>query len=457
MEITRKQANLRPMSRLVALSVRIFTRWMPDAFSVAILLTLLTVGLAVTVAGYPLAAAIGSWGDGFWNLLTFTNQITLTLLFGYAFANTPPVRRALLRIAGLANSAPTAYALACFITGVLALFSWGLSLVSAGIMARAIGESCRSKGVAVHYPLLVASAFSGFVIWHQGLTSSVALTIATPGHFLEGEIGLVPTGETIFTLWNVSLALFVLVTLPWVMARLGPAPDHSEMMAETTTPGGPAQDGPKPGGASRTPASRLEWSPAVSLPLVAMGLFFLGVHFVVRDRGLELNILNFAFLMGGLALAGSAVRYAQIIVEGGRVAAPFLLQYPFYAGIAGIMADSGLARLVVEFFVSISTAQTLPWFAFLSGGLLNIFIPSGGGQWAVQGPIMMAAAQEIGADLPRAAMGVALGDQWTNLIQPLVLMPVLTIAAIGAREIMGYTFVALFYTGVVFSVALLVF
>lgn len=439
------------MQSLVSLFVRAFIRWMPDAFAVAILLTLLTVVLSVFVAGYPLRAAVESWGDGFWNLLTFTNQISLTLLFGYAFANTRPVRAALLRIAGLVTSAPMAYALACFITGVLALFSWGLALVAAGIMARAVGEACSRKGIRVHYPLLVAASFSGFVIWHQGITSSVGLAIATPGNFLEDQIGLIETSKTLFTGWNISVALFVLFSLPLVMAALRPSDDDIEEMNLPPAPIAPDESAEEEG----TPARWLERSPAVSLPIVVMGAVFLGVHFFVRGRGLELNILNFGFLIGGLALAGSAVRYAELIADGGRVAAPFLLQYPFYAGIAGLMADSGLARMVVEFFVSISTPGTLPVFGFLAGGLLNIFIPSGGGQWAVQGPIMMAAAQEVGADLPRVAMGVALGDQWTNLVQPLVLMPILMIAQIGAREIMGYTFVALFWTGLVFSLSLL--
>ena len=439
------------MQSLVSFFVRAFIRWMPDAFAVAILLTLLTVVLSVSVAGYPLRAAVESWGDGFWNLLTFTNQISLTLLFGYAFANTRPVRAALLRIAGLVTSAPMAYALACFITGILALFSWGLALVAAGIMARAVGEACSRKGIRVHYPLLVAASFSGFVIWHQGITSSVGLAIATPGNFLEDQIGLIETSKTLFTGWNISVALFVLCSLPLVMAALRPSDDDIEEMDLPPASIAPEENAVEEG----TPARWLERSPAVSLPIVVMGAVFLGVHFFVRGRGLELNILNFGFLIGGLALAGSAVRYAELIADGGRVAAPFLLQYPFYAGIAGLMADSGLARMVVEFFVSISTPGTLPVFGFLAGGLLNIFIPSGGGQWAVQGPIMMAAAQEVGADLPRVAMGVALGDQWTNLVQPLVLMPILMIAQIGAREIMGYTFVALFWTGVVFSLSLL--
>jgi len=250
---------------------------------------------------------------------------------------------------------------------VLALFSWGLALVSAGIMARANGEACLRKDIRVHYPLLVASAFSGFVIWHQRLTSSVGLAIATPGDFLEQQIGLIETSATLFTGWNLGVALFVLLTLPVVMAAL--RPDEGDVVEMGVPPEPEPTLDPE---LAETAARRLERSPAVSLPIVAMGLFFLGVHFFARGRGLELNILNFAFLVAGVALAGSVIRYAEVIADGGRV-----------------------------------------------------------------------------------AMGVALGDQWTNLVQSLVLVPVLTIASIGAREIMGYTFVALLWTGAVFSVALL--
>jgi short-chain fatty acids transporter len=206
-----------------------------------------------------------------------------------------------------------------------------------------------------------------------------------------------------------------------------------------------------------TPAERMEGSRALNLLVVAAGLAFLWSHFVARGDGLTLNVFNFGFLIAGMLLAGSLIRYVHVIVEGGRVAVPFLLQYPFYAGIAGVMADSGLADQVVQLFVSISSAATLPWFGLLSGGLLNLFIPSGGGQWAVQGPIMMEAALQLGADLPRVAMAVALGDQWTNLVQPLAIVPVITIARVPLREMMGYTFVALLYSGVVFSAALLLF
>lgn len=442
------------MTNLVQYLVRFFLRWVPDAFVVAALLSLLTFALAIGVADYPAQAALESWGDSFWDLLTFTNQIVLTLLFGYAFANTPPVRRVLLALAGLARSPGAAYGMACLITGVCALFNWGMSLIAGGIMSRAIGESCRRAGVKVHYPLLVASAFSGFVIWHQGLSSSIGLALATPGHFLEEEVGLISISQTILSPWSLVVAMIVLCTMPFVMAALRPRseaeieeiPDRLLGVAEKIVEESRAL----------TPAQRVEKSAILNLLIVGCGVFYLWVHFVVRGDGLNLNILNFSFLVAGLLLAGSPIRYVGIIVEGGKVAVPFLLQYPFYAAISGVMADSGLAQMVVELFTSISSARTLPFFGFLSGGALNLFVPSGGGQWAVQGPIMMEAAQRVGADVPRVAMSVALGDQWTNLIQPLAIIPVLTIAGIHLREIMGYCFVALAWSGLLFSLALLV-
>lgn len=432
----------------------LFVRWMPDAFSVALILTLISATCAVGLADYPLVSTVEAWGDGFWNLLSFTNQITLTLLLGYALAATPPIERLLARAAGRVHTARAAYMTACGLTGFLALLSWGLSLVSAGIIARAIAQACKQRGIRVHYPLLVASAFSGFVIWHQGLTSSIGLALATPGHFLEEQVGIISTRETIFTTWNLGLALFVLVFLPPLMAWLHPRDEAAIIEFSGTDPElHHRESAPSP---ALTPAHRIDFSPWLIFPLLAMSLFYLLWHFLSREQGLELNILNFAFLFLGIALAGSSARYAQIIVQGGRVAVPFLLQYPFYAGIAGVIAQSGLASMIVNFFASISTPFTLPLFAFFSAGFLNIFIPSGGGQWAVQGPLMMSVAQQAGADLPRVAMAVALGDQWTNLIQPLTLIPVMTIAGIGVRDVMAYTFVALLFTGAVFSLALFI-
>ena len=436
--------------------VRLVERWMPDPFVIAVLLTLLVFVLAVAVAGFGPVDAVTAWGDSFWNLLTFTMQIVLTLALGHALAHTPPARRLLEAAAGRVRTARGAYMMVCFVGGATALISWGLSLVAAAILARTTAENCRARGIDVHYPLLVASGYSGFVIWHQGLSGSIPLVINTPGHFLESTIGLVPVAETIFTPWSMAVALLLLVTLPLVMSRL--EPDASERRPLPGHLVGDSEPDIEPDLHARgTPAAKLEHSAAMSALLVIVGFLYLGIFFFMRGGGLNLNIVNFAFLITGLALSRSPVHYLSLLSNAAKVIGPFLIQYPLYAGLMGLMAASGLGQMLVEAFVNISTAETLPLWAFFSGGILNIFIPSGGGQWAIQGPIVIDAALALGADVPRVAMAVAMGDQWTNMIQPLFAIPALAIAGLHIRDIMGYCLVALLFSGAIFVAALTLF
>lgn len=349
-----------------AFFVRLVERWIPDPYVIAVILTAIVFLLSATVADYGIIETVNAWGDSFWSLLRFTAQIILTLVLGYAVANTEPARRFLESIAGRVNTARGAYMMVCLVGGVTALISWGLSLVAAAVMARKTAQVCRAKGVRIHYPLLVASGYSGFVVWHQGFSGSIPLAINTPDHFLVEKTGLIGISQTILTPWSLTIALIIVITLPFLMARL--APD-----------------------------------------------------------------------------------------DAARVIGPFLIQYPLYAGLMGVMAASGLGAMLVEQFVSISSAETLPIWSFFSGAILNIFIPSGGGQWAIQGPIVVDAAISLGADLPRVAMAVALGDQWTNMIQPLFAIPALAIAGLHIRDIMGYCVITLLFTGLVFLTGLMFF
>lgn len=433
--------------------VRLVERWMPDPFVIAMLLTMLVFVLAVTLAGQPPIEAVSAWGDSIWDLLAFTMQIMLTLALGHALAHTPPARRLLEGVAGRVKTARGAYLMVCFVGGVTALFSWGLSLVAAAILARTTAENCRRRGILVHYPLLVASGYAGFVLWHQGLSGSIPLAINTPGHFLEDTIGLVSVTQTIFTPWNMGLALFLLISLPFVMSRLEPKASECRPLPDHLDGGDEPEHDPElhaPG----TPAAKLEQSPVINVIAVILGLVYLWVLFESRDGSLNLNILNFGFLILGLALSRSPVHYLSLLSNAARVLGPFLIQYPLYAGLMGLMAASGLAAMLVEAFVGVASAQTLPIWAFFSGGILNVFIPSGGGQWAIQGPIVVDAAMQLGADVPRVAMAVALGDQWTNMIQPLFAIPALAIAGLHIRDIMGYCVIALIFSGGVFIAAL---
>jgi len=438
--------------------VSLFNRWMPDAFVVAVVLTILTYAMALLFTGSGVGETAIMWGDSFWNLLRFTGQVVLTLLFGHVVAHTPPVHKSLGKLAGLVKSAPMAYGFACLITGICALFSWGLSLIVGGIIARAIGESCKRNNIVIHYPLLVSASYSGFAIWHLGISGTIPLTVATEGHFLQDAMGLIPFSETVFTPWSLGIAFATLFTLPFVMTRLRPKDEECEpvsdaLMAETEAADIDAIEDTE---IEATPASRLDhWRP-LNFILVAAGLYFLFVHFDGRGKGLDLDILNFGFFLLGIGLSNSLAHYMALVNNAARIVGPYLLQYPFYAGIAGIMALSGLAQMLVDVFVAYATADTLPFAAFISASILNIFIPTGGGQWAVQGPIMIDAAKTLEADLPLVSMAVALGDQLTNLIQPIVIVPVLAIAGLHIRQVMGYMVMAMAWCGLVFLLGLAV-
>lgn len=299
--------------------VSLFNRWMPDAFVVAVILTIFTAIMAVLAADFSPSDTVLSWGDSIWNLLRFTNQVVLTLLFGHAVAHTPLVHKGLGMLAGKVHSAKVAYSLACFITGVCALLSWGLSLIVGGILARSIGERCKKEGIIIHYPLLVAASYSGFVLFHQGLSGTIPLTIATPDHFLESTMGIVPFSETVFSSWSMSLAAIILITLPVVMTRLRPADDECEPLSDALLAHSEAVEAAADLKAledpheAPTPASKLDhWRP-LNWVLIAAGLYYLGTHFFVREQGLNLDILNFAFLMLGLGLICCNTRSTQAL------------------------------------------------------------------------------------------------------------------------------------------------
>ncbi len=433
--------------------VAFLNRWMPDSFVVAVVLSVFVFVMAITAAGFPVAATAQAWGDSIWDLLRFTNQIVLTLLLGHVLAHTPPVRRLLMAVASLVRTPFAAYVATTMVAFVCTYISWGLGLVAGGIMARAVGESCRRNGIVIHYPLLVACAYAGFVVFHQGITASIPLTVAEPDHFLVERIGTIPFTETALSPWRLGVVVVTFLTLPFVMARLAPDDESCEQLPERLLETPMEQDEPHDPAVhgDDTPAAWLErWRP-LNFILVAGAVFWLLNHFSANGIfALELNVVNLLFLTLGLALSHSPIQFVQLVANAARTVGPFLVQYPLYAGIAGVMAISGLAQMLVDAFVGLSSAQTLPFAAFLSAGVLNIFIPSGGGQWAVQGPIMMDAAVQVNADLALTAMAVALGDQWTNLIQPLVVIPILAIAGLHVRQIMGYMVIALGWTGLIF-------
>ncbi len=418
-------------------ATRLMERWLPDAFVFVLILTLIAAGAAIVVEQQNPMSVIRMWGDGFWALLQFSMQMLLVLVTGFILASSPPVQALLARLAGLAKSGGSAILLVSVVSLAASWLNWGFGLVVGAIFAKEL-----ARVVRVDYRLLVAAAYSGFVIWHGGISGSIPLTISTPGHFTEAEIGVIPTTDTIFSSWNLLIVLAVFIVVPLVNRMMMPT-DAETIPVDPARLRDGEEEAPR---ILTTPSERIENSRILMLLIGLPGLAWL-VDYFIGGGGLNLNVVNFMFLFAGIVLHGTARSLLGALDQAVRGGAGIVIQFPFYAGIMAIMTGSGLATTMSEWFVSISTAQTLPFWSFISAGVVNMFVPSGGGQWAVQAPVMLPAAAALGADIPRVVMGVAWGDAWTNLLQPFWALPMLGIAGLKARDIMGFCVVQLLIVG----------
>ncbi|MCP1365034.1 TIGR00366 family protein, partial [Halomonas sp. BBD48] len=378
------------------------------------------------------------------NLLTFSMQMLLVLVTGFMLASSPPVRRLLARLASQADNAAKAIVLVSVVSLAASWINWGFGLVVGALFAKELARQVR-----VDYRLLVASAYSGFVVWHGGLAGSIPLVIATEGHFAADRIGVIPTSETIFALYNLAIVAVLFVVVPLVNRWMLPDEEESVFVERDRL-----EDAPPHRYLPARPAEHLENSVALSWLVGIPGLLFLLDHFVLRGGGLNLNIVNFLFLFLALVLHRTPRALLNSLHEAIKGGAGIVIQFPFYAGIMAIMVESGLAETLSEGFVSIADADSLPFWSFISAGILNLFVPSGGGQWAVQAPVMLPAAEALGASVPKIAMAVAWGDAWTNLLQPFWALPVLAIAGLKAKDIMGFCLIQLVITGAIIALGL---
>ncbi len=467
---------MKVFQRLSSPFVTFVERFYPDPFVFVILLTLLTFLLTFGLTDTTPVESIQYWGGGLSALLTFMGQLSITLVTAHALAHTDVVKKGLSSLAKVPRNTFQAYFLVVIISGLANLFAWSLGLVVGAIIAKQVALEGDKKGLNIHYPLLVASAYAGFVIWHMGYSSSSALFVATEGHILEESMGILPVTETIFTSWNIAIALVTLLAIAIVCPLMHPEKNIFRLKADVIEQEARRKSTIKAGESILDDEVTLEaagTTEARTTPnestfgdmfdnsrflILVFGSMVLGylIHwFRTKGFNLNLNIVNWTFLMMGMLLARSPKHYVELISDASKLLGPILLQYPFYAGIMGLIKDAGLVQIMSDAFAQIATADTLPFLAFLSSGIVNMFVPSGGGQWVVQGPVFIEAANQLGTDHSLIVMGVAYGDQWTNMIQPFWTIPLLAIANLDMRRIMGYTFVILLVTLVTFGGGLL--
>lgn len=435
-------------SAITNASVQLVNRYLPSPFVFSIVLTLIAFVVGLAITGQNVIAMAGHWGNGLWSLHSFAMQMALILVTGYAFASAPFIQRLLDNIASRIHSPSTAIIVSTLVGLVGSWINWGFGLIIGAIFARSLAK----KVANVDYPLLVAAAYSGFVIWHGGFSGSIPLTLSSGGDTLLTLSGnaiteAVPLSQTVFAGYNLLIVGLLVVILPLLNRFMHPKNptviDPKLIKKEAYV--SPRRD---------TPAQRLDDSRIVAVILLALALMYYISEFGSNGFNLGLNIVIGLFLFVGLLSHGTLERYYRAVNSGIGGITGIVLLFPFYGGIMGIMTGANadgisISTQVTEFFVNSASADSFPIFAFLSAGLVNVFVPSGGGQFAVQGPVMIPAGVELGVKPAVTAMAIAWGDAWTNMIQPFWALPLLGIAGLDARAIMGYCLIVLAVSGTI--------
>ena len=428
---------------------------MPDPFVFAVLLTLLVGVLALVLTPSGPMDVLSGWYDGFWNLLTFGMQMVLMLATGFAIALSPPAAAFVNVVARLANTPVRVYALVVLIGGLLTLVSWGWVVITA-VIARELAE--RVKGI--DYAYLTACVYISSQTWVAGSSSSIPLLLNTDGNFMIQQnllSSVVPVSVTLGSVLNVVWTLAMLLVLPAMMVLFRPRVANGSDLEAMRDAGAPdpgitvADQALALTGTETTVSNKLNRSAWITMPVALAGLIYVVYFFATRGFDLNLNIVIFTFLMLGMLAHRTAIRYAIAMKRACSDISGIVYQYPFYAGIMGIMLATGLGALVSEWIIGSASLTTLPLFAQAAGAIVNFAVPSAGGEWAVIGPSLVDAAQTIGADLSpaqqesliaRVAMAAAYGETSTNLIQPFFLLAVLPIMGAGtrvqARDVMGH-------------------
>ncbi|PWW25551.1 short-chain fatty acids transporter [Cytobacillus oceanisediminis] len=408
---------------------KLVEKYLPDAFVIAVLMTLFVFILGLFMKPSEPVELFKSFGDGFWVYLAFTMQMVLLLMTGMALASVPAVERTLEKLASKAQTANQAYVLTFLISSAAYYINWGLAVVVGAIIAREVGK----RNQNAHFPLLVAAAYAPTVLYTAGLSSSIGLTVATEGHFLEKVAGVIPTSETIFHPGTITILVALLITIPIFIVLMAPKKEIISYTPPTNSKKAAEQEE----NSNDTPAGKLESTPFLGIGIGLIGLIYIAFEFI-NGRDLDLNIINIAFLSLGLILHKSLIQYAKAFKEAASAISPIILQFPFYAGIIAVLGSSGLAESIINGMTSIASKETFDIFTYWTAGLVNILAPSGGGQWALQGPLQVPAGLQLGVDPAVTAMAVGWGDAWTNLIQPFWALPILSVVGLHIRHIMGY-------------------
>ncbi len=428
---------------------------MPSAYVFALLLTLFTGLMALIWTDASLMNVLSGWYDGFWSLLAFGMQIILVIVTAYSIAQSDPVEKGINWIARFIKTPGQVYLFVLISSALFSLISFGMIVIVA-ILAREL--AIRVKGL--NYPFLIACVYFGMGSWVAGASSSIALLLNTEDNFLI-EAGilseLIPTAYTLGSNLNLVMILLFIVVCPFLFLILIPKNSKQKELSDLLILDNLQKESSVKEEADsyklpfKAVSDILNNSAFLQITISIFGFIYIGNYFYLNGFDLNFNIIIFMFLILGLFLHRTPLRYSISMKRSSSNISGILFQYPFYAGIMGIMFSTGLGDKIGEIQSSFATMTNYPFLAYVSGGLVNFAIPSAGGEFAVIGPSIISVVKDLGAGLSelevtamiaRASMAIAYGESLSNALQPFYLLIIFPVMAAGtklqARDIMGF-------------------
>jgi len=429
-------------------------RYVPDSMVFVLALTIVVYFMALGLTDSGPLQIVDHWLQGFWVLLTFAMQMCVLMITGYVVADSKQVKSVLKKIAQIPQTPTQAIIMFTAIVGVFWWIHWGIGMMAGIMLGRQIAVFQKGKGL--HYTALVACAYTATLACN-GPSMAAPLMMATPGHFMEKVTGVIPLSNTVFDVRLLLMNLVLICTVPFLMSFLHPKKNVVEIddqLAASFVDIGEAKEDKS----GLTPAQRWDRSPLLISIIGFAGLYWVIKFFYIKGiMNLDLNTLNFTFLIIGILLHRTPMSFMESVKRATGTVFGVIIQFPFYAGIFGMISYSGLAVVLAGWFVSISTVKTFPWIVFVYSAILNFFVPSGGSKFVVEAPYILPAAQQLGADLNMVINAYTNGDLATNLLQPFWALPILGAFKVTFRDILPYSLIVFVWGFIVISCGYLFF
>ncbi len=430
-------------------------RWVPDSMVFVIILTLGVFLMSWGLTNHGPIQLIDDYAKGFWILLTFSMQMCLLLVTGFAVADSKLVKKGITALIDWPKTRTSTVLMYIVVSGALWWCHWGIGTMASIIMGREI--AIRKQNLGLHYPFLAAVAY-GVVVLANGPSQAAQLLVATPGHFMEKVTGVIPLTQTTFAPSLLITMLILFVTLPFILLFIMPKKEHSTPIDDSLVKEFSLVDSSGAEDRPLRPAERWDRSRVLQTIVALGGLFWIGKYIIANGIGnLNLDTLNFIFFFIGLLLHGSPQSFVSSVKKAVPAVYGIIIQFPMYAGIFGMISFSGLAGIIAHWFVSFSTRGTYTWIIFLYTGFLDFFVPSGGSKFVIEAPYIIPAAQQLGVSPAQVVNAYTAGSLWANLVQPFWALPTLAAFRVRFQDILPYTFVIWVWTFIVFSVMLLIF